>query len=45
MDKDKMQHTVETVEKYFNATNLQLDNVYTNRFLTPNILPPEGHLK
>jgi NitT/TauT family transport system substrate-binding protein len=44
MDKDKMQHTVDTVEKYFNATGLQSDNIYTNRFLIPKIVPTEGHL-
>jgi NitT/TauT family transport system substrate-binding protein len=44
MDKDKMQHTAETVEKYFNATGLQLDNLYTNQFLTAKVVPTEGHL-
>lgn len=44
MDKDKMQHTADTVAKYFDATGLQLDNLYTNQFLTPKVVPVEGHL-
>lgn len=44
MDKDKMKHTVDTVEKYFNATGLQLDDVYSNQYLTPKVVPKEGRL-
>lgn len=44
LDKDKMKHTVNTVEKYFNATGLQMDDIYTNQFLTPKMVPTEGRL-
>jgi NitT/TauT family transport system substrate-binding protein len=44
MDKDKMKQTVDTVVKYFDAAGLQMDDVYTNQFLTPKLVPTEGRL-
>jgi len=44
MDKGKMKHTVDTVEKYFNITGLQMDDLYTNQFLTPKMVPTQGRL-
>jgi len=44
MDETKMKHTVDVVAKYYDAPGLQMDDVYTNQFLTPRIVPTEGRL-
>jgi NitT/TauT family transport system substrate-binding protein len=44
MSNERMKHTVDIVEKYFNASEVPLDNVYTNQFLTPKVVPAEGRL-
>ncbi len=44
MDTAKMKHTLDTVIKYFDAAGLQMNDVYTNQFLTPKIVPTEGRL-
>jgi len=43
LDTDKMKRTVDIVEKYFNSS-VQLNDTYTNQFLTPKVVPTEGRL-
>jgi len=44
MSPDKMQRTVDLVTKYFNAEGIGPNDVYTNQFLTPHVVPTEGRL-
>ena len=42
IDPEKMKRTVEFVSQYFGITGVTADDVYTNRFTPPKLLPKEA---